>query len=76
MRACLRDDVASGPGKLQLDEERFEPSDQEEDERRRPVEDADPLVIDGGHPAPPAPRAGGAREKAPAARPLDRSLAS
>ena len=36
---------------LQADDQRLDPAEQEERERGDPVEDADPLVIDGGDPA-------------------------
>src|SRR5206468_11421832 len=44
------DDVLPRTGELQPDHERLEAAEQEEDERGDAVEDADPLVIDGGQP--------------------------
>ena len=37
---------------LDADQQRLDPADQEEDEGGGAVEDADPLVVDGGDPAP------------------------
>ena len=42
--------VLFGPGQLEPDDQRLEPAEQEEDERGDAVEDADPLVVDGGEP--------------------------
>src|ERR1041384_4424162 len=39
---------------LDAHDERFDPAHQEEEERGRPVQDADPLVVDGRDPAPDA----------------------
>src|SRR5207248_8331780 len=39
-------------GKLESDQQRLQTANEEEGERRRPVEDPDSLVIDGGDPAP------------------------
>jgi hypothetical protein len=41
-----------GPRELRADQQALNPSDQEEHEGRRPVEDPDLLVVDGREPAP------------------------
>src|SRR5262249_14090233 len=43
-------DARVRPHELQPDDQRFDTADQEEGERAHPIEDADPLVIDGGEP--------------------------
>ena len=49
-----RDERAVRLRELTADDQRLEAADQEEGERGDAVQDADPLVIDGGEPAPEA----------------------
>ena len=48
------DDFGLRRGQLQPHQQRLDSPHQQEDERRDPVQDADPLVINRDHPAPPA----------------------